>query len=49
MSVLKWPTFPTESRVRTPIDSLLLKAMPEGVSLSEDADRETLIRRAYLI
>lgn len=35
-------------RVRTPIDALLQQAMPAGVSFSPDADRETLIRRAYL-
>ena len=34
-------------RIRTPIDALLKLAMPTGVSFSADADRETLIRRAY--
>ena len=34
-------------RVRSPIDALLQQAMPAGVSFSSDADRETLIRRAY--
>ena len=34
-------------RIRTPIDALLKHAMPSGVSFSEDADRATLIRRAY--
>lgn len=32
-------------RVRTPIDSLVLASMPEGLDLSPDADRETLVRR----
>jgi hypothetical protein len=36
-----------EDRIRTPIDALLKQAMPSGVSFSADADRETLIRRAY--
>ena len=37
-----------EDRIRTPIDALLKQAMPSGVSFSADADRETLIRRAFL-
>ncbi len=32
---------PKESRVRTPVDALLLTAMPKGLSFSEDADRLT--------
>ncbi|QDT30815.1 DUF1553 domain-containing protein [Thalassoglobus polymorphus] len=36
-----------EERVRTPIDALILAAMPEGLSFSEDADRLTLIKRVY--
>lgn len=34
-------------RVRTPIDALLLQAMPEGLTFSQDTDRRTLIKRAY--
>ena len=34
--------------IRTPIDAILVQAMPSGVSFSPDADRATLIRRAYL-
>ena len=34
-------------RIRTPIDALLNQAMPSGVTFSADADRATLIRRAY--
>jgi hypothetical protein len=34
-------------RIRTPIDALLKQAMPAGLSFSPDAERETLIRRAY--
>ncbi len=33
--------------MRTPIDALLLDAMPEGLSFSQDADRLTLIKRVY--
>jgi hypothetical protein len=36
------------SRVRTPIDAFILKAMPEGLSFSPDTDRPGLVRRAYL-
>ena len=36
------------SRVRTAIDALMLAQMPSGVGFSPDADRFTLIRRAYL-
>ncbi len=38
-------TVATESRVRTPIDTLLLRAMPTGLSFSPDAERPVLIRR----
>lgn len=38
----------SDDRIRTPIDALLKQAMPSGVSFSADADRETLIRRAFL-
>ncbi|HUP82269.1 MAG TPA: DUF1549 domain-containing protein, partial [Pirellula sp.] len=41
------PDFPSQDRIRTPIDALLFKAMPAGISFSPDADRETLIRRVY--
>lgn len=33
--------------VRTPIDALLLQAMPEGLAFSPDAEKLTLIKRAY--
>ncbi len=33
------PTFAPETRVRTPVDALLLQAMPAGLSFSPDADR----------
>ncbi len=33
--------------IRTPIDGLLLQAMPEGLAFSPDADKVTLIKRAY--
>lgn len=43
------PQFPPELRVRTPIDALLMQQMqPRGLQFSPDADRQTLIRRAYL-
>jgi Protein of unknown function (DUF1553)/Protein of unknown function (DUF1549)/Planctomycete cytochrome C len=35
------------TQVRTPIDALLVEAMPNGIAFSPDADRETLIRRLY--
>lgn len=35
------------SRIRTPIDTWLQAAMPSGLSFSPDADRRTLINRAY--
>lgn len=41
------PAFSGENRVRTPIDALLKKTMPEGLSFSPDADRLTLIKRVY--
>ena len=31
----------------TPVDELVLKSLPDGVGFSSDADRQTLIRRAY--
>jgi hypothetical protein len=42
------PSWPEAERVRTPIDSLLRKAMPAGLAFSPDADRQTLIRRLYI-
>jgi hypothetical protein len=41
------PVASPDGRIRTPIDAILSHAMPEGLSLSEDADRATLIRRVY--
>ncbi|HAH46579.1 MAG TPA: hypothetical protein DCM07_17320, partial [Planctomycetaceae bacterium] len=38
--------FKNRPGVRTPIDALLLKAMPEGLSFSPDAEKLTLIKRA---
>ena len=40
-------TFPPAARVRTPIDVLVLQAMPEGTGFAPDADRRTLIKRLY--
>ncbi|MEZ6131767.1 MAG: PSD1 and planctomycete cytochrome C domain-containing protein [Planctomycetaceae bacterium] len=40
-------SFPEVARVRTPIDALLLRSMPEGHGFAADADRRTLIRRAF--
>lgn len=37
----------TDGRVRTPIDTLLLQAMPTGLNFSPDAERAVLIRRLY--
>lgn len=34
-------------RIRTPVDLLLAARMPEGLEFSPDADRATLIKRAY--
>ncbi|MEY3172155.1 MAG: hypothetical protein RLZZ436_68 [Planctomycetota bacterium] len=43
------PEFPAHLRVRTPIDALLMQQMqPLGLQFSPDADKRTLIRRAYL-
>jgi mono/diheme cytochrome c family protein len=38
---------PTGPRVRTPIDALLAKSMPAGLEFSPDADKRTLMLRAY--
>lgn len=40
-------SFPSAARVRTPIDVLILQTMPDGVAFAPDADRATLIRRAW--
>ena len=40
-------SFADASRVRTSIDAIVLKAMPDGSAFAADADRATLIRRAY--
>jgi len=43
------PSFTGADRVRTPIDALVLAKMKSrGLGFSPDADRQTLIRRAYL-
>ncbi|MCP4171678.1 MAG: DUF1553 domain-containing protein [Fuerstiella sp.] len=39
--------FPRDSRVRTPIDALVLKSMPQDIGFSPDVGRRTLIKRAY--
>lgn len=41
------PALPEKERVRTPVDAFLKQAMPEGLSFSSDADRQTLIKRVY--
>lgn len=42
------PEFAEADRVRTPIDALLLAVMkPKGLSFSPDADKHSLVRRAY--
>lgn len=38
--------FKSRPGVRSPIDALLLKAMPEGLAFSPDAEKLTLIKRA---
>jgi len=44
----KVPEYGKDSRVRTPIDALLTSAMePHGLKLSPDADKQTLLLRAY--
>ncbi|MCA9062073.1 MAG: PSD1 domain-containing protein [Planctomycetaceae bacterium] len=40
-------SFAPEQRVRTAMDAIVLQSLPEGLGFSPDADRETLIRRAY--
>lgn len=39
------PQFPAEARIRTPVDAFLLKAMPDGLTFSPDADRLTQLLR----
>lgn len=34
-------------RIRTPVDAFLSQSMPDGLSFSQDAERNTLIKRAY--
>jgi hypothetical protein len=41
------PQRPENERIRTPVDAFLRQSMPEGLSFSPDADRRTLIKRAY--
>lgn len=40
-------SFPPSARIRAPIDALILAAAPNGSVFSPDADRRTLIKRAY--
>lgn len=40
-------SFPPEARVRSAIDALILKSMPDGAYFAHDADRPTLIKRSY--
>ncbi len=39
---------PEATSINTPIDAFIVKAMPKDLSLSKEAERGTLIRRAYL-
>lgn len=49
LAAVQIPDYPSEDRVRTPIDGLLLKSMkPRGLAFAPDADRLTLLKRAYL-
>ena len=41
------PNVPDRSRVRTSIDAFVLAAASEGASFADDAERLTLIKRAY--
>jgi hypothetical protein len=41
------PDMSSDERVRTPLDALIRKAMPQGLAFCPDADRETLIKRLY--
>jgi len=40
-------SFPVEARVRTVIDALAAKSFESGDAFAEDADRQTLVKRAY--
>ncbi len=40
-------SFPPEARVRTPVDALVLLESPQPQSFAPDADRRTLVVRAY--
>lgn len=40
-------SLPAHPRVRTPIDALLTASMPAGLEFSPDADKRTLLLRAY--
>ncbi|MEQ9407291.1 MAG: PSD1 and planctomycete cytochrome C domain-containing protein [Fuerstiella sp.] len=40
-------SFPPAARVRTSVDALVLQSLPDGVGFAPDADRVTLIKRAY--
>lgn len=42
------PEFAAEARVRTPVDALILAAMPNGLAFSPDADRRTVIKRLFV-
>jgi mono/diheme cytochrome c family protein len=42
------PEHETSTRVRTPIDAFILSAMPDGHAFAPNADRLTLVLRAYL-
>ncbi len=41
------PTDVDDAAIRSPIDALIAAEMPAGLSFSEDADRFTVIQRAY--
>ena len=45
--VAELSTFPAEARVRTPIDVLVLRAPSSDRTFAPDADRRTLVKRAY--
>lgn len=39
---------PTNERIRTPLDAIMLQAMPAGLAYSPDADRSTQIQRLFI-
>lgn len=41
------PQPPSATRARSPLDALLMQAMPKGLTFAPDADRLTLIKRVY--